>query len=492
LMETTLDKQGQVDSYVAFDNAKAAADKAIKTYEALPMTQKEGELWAQFTAAWDLWWNNHLLFVNAAKAYDSAPSNALYAKMGDQMSANDSSFAAVIGLLAKLQANNEQQAADSVSTAFSTGRQVRLISMIGMALGVGLALLLGLVLTFGITRPVAAGVDFAKRMAEGDFGHSLDIERGDEIGILASALRAMMDKLRQVVGEVKTVAGNVAAGSEELASSATALSTGATEQAAAGEELSSSIEEMGANIRQNSDNAMQTEKIAAKAAADAAEGGKAVGQTVSAMREIAGKISIIEEIARQTNLLALNAAIEAARAGEAGKGFAVVASEVRKLAERSQVAAKEISELSTTSVQIAEKAGTLLGRIVPDIKRTAELVQEISASSAEQNSGAGQISRAIVQLDQVIQQNASGSEELSATAEELSSQARQLQDAMAFFRLGEEEKIDRIAPPIRKELVEAVSLAKPKPPGQPQRAIRPLPAPGNRLQNLSDDDFEEF
>ena len=496
LMETSLGKQGQTDSYVAFDNAKAAADKAIKAYEALPMTENERELWGQFTTAWNQWWGNHLLFVSAAKAYDSAPSSALYAKMGEQMAANDSSFATVTAVLDKLLADNEQQAGVSVSTAFTTGNQVRLVSIIGMGLGVVLALLLGLVLTFGITRPVAAGVDFAKRMAEGDFSHRLDIERGDEIGVLASALRTMMDKLRQVVGEVKTVAANVASGSEELATSATALSTGATEQAASGEELSSSMEEMGANIRQNSDNALQTEKIAAKAAGDAAEGGKAVGQTVAAMREIAGKISIIEEIARQTNLLALNAAIEAARAGEAGKGFAVVASEVRKLAERSQVAAKEISELSTTSVQIAEKAGTLLGRIVPDIKRTAELVQEISAASAEQNSGAGQISRAILQLDQVIQQNASSSEELSATAEELSGQAKQLQDTMAFFHLGGGEKAGDGAPPPRKELAMAASPAKPlvqpRPQVQPQRGIRPLPAPGNKLQNLSDEDFEEF
>jgi methyl-accepting chemotaxis protein len=195
------------------------------------------------------------------------------------------------------------------------------------------------------------------------------------------------------------------------------------------------MEEMGSNIRQNADNALQTEKIAIKSAQDARDGGKAVEQTVSAMREIAGKISIIEEIARQTNLLALNAAIEAARAGEHGKGFAVVASEVRKLAERSQTAAAEISKLSTSSVDVAEKAGAMLLQLVPDIQKTAELVQEISAACNEQSSGAEQVNKAIQQLEQVIQQNASASEEMASTSEELSSQAERLQDAIAFFKV---------------------------------------------------------
>ena len=209
----------------------------------------------------------------------------------------------------------------------------------------------------------------------------------------------------------------------------------AAEQSASVEEVSASMEQMAANIKQNSDNAQQTEKIALKAATDGRDGGKSVSETVAAMKEIAGKISIIEEIARQTNLLALNAAIEAARAGEHGKGFAVVASEVRKLAERSQTAAAEINKLSASSVQIAERAGEMLARMVPDIQRNADLVQEITAASNEQSSGADQINKAIQQLDQVIQQNASASEEMASTSTELLSQAEQLQNTIAFFKL---------------------------------------------------------
>ncbi len=211
------------------------------------------------------------------------------------------------------------------------------------------------------------------------------------------------------------------------------MSQGASEQAAAAEEASSSIEQMTANIRQNADNAMQTEKIATQASGDAREGGDAVNKTVGAMKEIADKIMIIEEIARQTNLLALNAAIEAARAGEHGKGFAVVAAEVRKLAERSQKAAGEINELSTNSVEVAEKAGTVLSALVPNIQKTAELVQEISAASREQDAGADQIAKSIQQLDAVIQQNASASEEMASTSEELSGQSEQLAEMIAFF-----------------------------------------------------------
>ncbi|MEW6520255.1 MAG: methyl-accepting chemotaxis protein [Thermodesulfobacteriota bacterium] len=273
----------------------------------------------------------------------------------------------------------------------------------------------------------------AREVARGNL--MVELKKRSNEDELMESLQSMVEKLKEVVLEVQASADNVAAGSQELSASAQEMSQGATEQAAAAEEASASMEQMSSNIRQNADNALQTEKIAIKSASDAQEGGKAVNQTVGAMKDIAGKISIIEEIARQTNLLALNAAIEAARAGEHGKGFAVVASEVRKLAERSQKAAAEISELSSASVEVAEIAGDKLSKMLPDIQKTAELVQEISAASREQDSGAEQINKAIQQLDQVIQQNAGATEEMSSTAEELSSQAEQLQSVVAFFRI---------------------------------------------------------
>jgi methyl-accepting chemotaxis protein len=276
----------------------------------------------------------------------------------------------------------------------------------------------------------------AKEIANGNLMVELN-ERSSQDELM-QALAAMVEKLVEVVRDVKSASDNVASGSVELSASAQQMSEGATEQAAAAEEASSSMEQMSSNVKQNADNAMQTEKIASKSANDAQEGGKAVLQTVAAMKEIAGKISIIEEIARQTNMLALNAAIEAARAGEHGKGFAVVASEVRKLAERSQNAAADISKLSISSVAVAEQAGEMLNKMVPDIQKTAELVQEISAACREQDTGAEQINKAIQQLDQVIQQNAGASEEVSSTSEELASQAEQLQGTIAFFRINQD------------------------------------------------------
>jgi methyl-accepting chemotaxis protein len=252
---------------------------------------------------------------------------------------------------------------------------------------------------------------------------------------LGMALQKMVTNLRSVVANVRSAAEKVSSGSEEMTGTAQTMSSGASEQAASVEQVSASMEETTASIQQNAENARQTEQISTKAATDTSEAGTSVDKTVKAMKEIAQKISIIEEIARQTDLLALNAAIEAARAGEHGKGFAVVASEVRKLAERSQSAAGEISKLSSSSVEIAENAGTMLQKLVPDIRKTAELVKEIAAGSDEQNKSAGQINKAIQELDKVIQQNASASEELAAASEELASQAEQLQSAIEFFKV---------------------------------------------------------
>ncbi|HUB51256.1 MAG TPA: methyl-accepting chemotaxis protein [Terracidiphilus sp.] len=255
---------------------------------------------------------------------------------------------------------------------------------------------------------------------------------------LMQALISMVAGLTRTVSDIRTIAGEVAAASQAISTASIQVSKGASSQAAAAEEASSSMEEMVSNIKQNADNAGQTDKIANKSAKDAQDSGKSVLEAVAAMKEIASKISIIEEIARQTNLLALNAAIEAARAGEHGKGFAVVAAEVRKLAERSQKAAGEINQLSSTTLRVSEKSGEMLEKVVPDIQRTAELVQEISAASKEQDTGAEQINKALQQLEQVIQQNASAAEEMASTTEELTGQSEQLVSALSFFKTGEE------------------------------------------------------
>lgn len=342
------------------------------------------------------------------------------------------SYTAVINSLIELQGKLLEKSGEEAAQNYASGRNIMIIAgIIILLISVGFAYLV----TMSITRPLGQAVDVATQISNGELTAKIGETGKDETGQLLAAIKNMIEKLLVVVVDVKSAAENVAAGSQELSSSSEQMSQGATEQAASIEEVSSSMEQMVSNIRQNADNAQQTDKIATKSSGDAKDSGKAVTETVSAMREIAGKISIIEEIARQTNLLALNAAIEAARAGEHGKGFAVVASEVRKLAERSQTAAREISQLSSSSVEVAEQAGEMLSKLVPDIQKTAELVQEISGASNEQNAGVDQINKAIQQLDQVIQQNAGASEEMASTAEELSSQAEQLQGAISFFKI---------------------------------------------------------
>ncbi len=336
-------------------------------------------------------------------------------------------------------------------------------------------------------------VQAAERIANGEL--TVDVAVLSEKDVLGKSLKAMVENLREIVADVKSAADNVSSGSQQLSSNSEEMSQGSSEQASAAEEASSSIEQMTTTIKQNADNAQQTEKIAIKAAEDAREGGGAVEKTVAAMKDIAGKITIIEEIARQTNLLALNAAIEAARAGEHGKGFAVVASEVRKLAERSQTAAAEINNLSATSVEVAEKAGAMLSKIVPDIQKTAELVQEISAASVEQNAGADQISKAIQQLDSVTQQNASGTEEMSSMAEELSGQAEQLMSSMEFFKVDDagkgRRKKGKARAGGRKIAVSHVAVENPMGNGGKERAAVALNM-GDGDKDELDNEFEEF
>jgi methyl-accepting chemotaxis protein len=340
----------------------------------------------------------------------------------------------VIYDLIEIESGRMDDAQTNAEAQYSASRGI----MIGIS---AVGLLISIIAAFWISKTISNGLSRAnaavRSVSEGDLTKLADITSKDEIGELLKDVNTMIERLRGVVGDALTASTNVSSGSQELSSSSEQVSQGATEQAAAAEEASASMEEMAANIKQNADNAAQTEKIARQSAKDAEESGDAVNRAVAAMQTIAQKIGIVQEIARQTDLLALNAAVEAARAGEHGKGFAVVASEVRKLAERSQSAAAEISEMSTDTVKAAQQAGEMLSRLVPDIRKTAELVAEISAACREQDIGASQINEAIQQLDKVTQQNASASEEMASTSEELAAQSEELQTSISYFRVEE-------------------------------------------------------
>lgn len=372
-------------------------------------------------------------------------------------------------IIAEAGISNTSRIADNTHNSLS---QTSTIMIVVLLITLIISLILSFKITQTITTPILEIVSHIKNISQGDLSKETAINQKDEIGVLADSMRTMThnlrmtadaaqeiangnlktevhplserdslgnamkrmaDKLNEVVSIVKSASDNVSMGSETMKSTSEHIAQGTTLQASSAEEASASMEQMAANIRQNADNAKQTETIAVQASVDAERSGKAVQETVDAMRDITDKITIIEEISRQTNMLALNAAIEAARAGEHGKGFAVVADAVRKLAERSQAAAADIISLSKKSVEIAERAGEMLAQMVPDIRKNAELVQEISAASSEQTIGVEQINTAIQQLDKVIQQNSFNSNELASTAEELSYQSQQLQDDIAFF-----------------------------------------------------------
>lgn len=300
-----------------------------------------------------------------------------------------------------------------------------------------LAVIISLVISGNISKRTDEAIHIIKAMANGDLTQKITVSTNDEIGEMINQFQIMTDRLKDAIGVIVATSDSIGTSSAKIKDSSKQTSLGATEQAASAEEVAASMEEMSANIQQNTENAQQTEKIAIQASEDIQEGNAAVAQTVDSMKTIADKISIIEEIARQTNLLALNAAVEAARAGEHGKGFAVVAAEVRKLAERSQEAATEINELTGSSLKISEKAGGLLEAIVPNIDKTARLVQEITAASKEQNSGAEQVNNALQELNNVVQRNASSSEEIAHNADDLSKKGIDLKEAIAFFKIDE-------------------------------------------------------
>jgi len=417
-------------------------DRAWKIYDALPQQPEEAAVWKQFVVQWDTWKKRDTLVSDTMgeinRTQDMAKRKDMFAIIHKALLENKENFTAAEASLNKLVELNVKYGDDAVKAADEASARATSQMYIASAVALLLLIVLGLIILTGILRQLGGDPSYAaeivRKVADGDLSAQVTLRAGDESSLLY-AMKTMIDKLSQVVMEVNNGAESLASASEEVSATAQSLSQAASEQAAGTEQTSASVEQMTASISQNTENAKVTDGIASKAAAEASEGGEAVKSTVAAMQQIAKKISIIDDIAYQTNLLALNAAIEAARAGEHGKGFAVVAAEVRKLAERSQVAAQEIEQVASSSVQLAERAGRLLDEIVPNIRRTSNLVQEITAASEEQSAGVGQINSAVTQLSQTTQQNASSSEELAATAEEMSGQAEQLQQTMSFFKL---------------------------------------------------------
>lgn len=427
-----------------FENVEASWGtyaRGEEMYSSIARSAEETALWDQYQAIQQQYRpamdevNN--LVANLALASPEEKAEA-FVDFYAQMEATLPLFEESDALLDQLIEANTTSSAAAVATASTMAKTIT-IAMLGIAAGAAsLLLLIGIAVIRSTLKqlggePVYVS-DIVSRVAQGDMTVEIKLGKNDTNSMLY-AFKTMIDKLSSTIGEVRAATDNISSASEQVSATAQNVSQATSQQASSVEETSAAVEQMSASVNQNAENAKVTDSMSVQASSKANEGGVAVKETVQAMKQIANKISIIDDIAYQTNLLALNAAIEAARAGEHGKGFAVVAAEVRKLAERSQVAAQEIGEVASGSVQLAERAGKLLDEMLPAINKTSDLVQEISAASNEQSTGLRQVNTAMAQMNKITQQNASASEELAATAEEMSSQAEQLQHLVAFFKI---------------------------------------------------------